>query len=68
MNIAFEAFALSFKNLTGIGNVTLNYIRELQKNDPDNRYYIYTIDGLLHAELQSEKWRHVQTGLACQHL
>lgn len=60
MNIAFEAFALSFKNLTGIGNVTLNYIRELQKNDPDNRYYIYTIDGLLHAELQSEKWRHVQ--------
>ncbi len=60
MRIAIETLSMSSKNLTGIGNVTLNYIRELQKIDPDNFYYIYTIDGLLHAGLPGEKWKHVQ--------
>ncbi|HQF09206.1 MAG TPA: glycosyltransferase family 1 protein [Spirochaetota bacterium] len=60
MRIAIEALSLSSKNLTGIGNVTLNYIRELQRLDPDNSYFIYTIDALLHADLPNEKWRHVR--------
>jgi glycosyltransferase involved in cell wall biosynthesis len=60
MRIAIEALSLSSKNLTGIGNVTLNYIREFQKADPDNSYYIYTIDGLNHAVLSGGRWSHVQ--------
>lgn len=60
MRIAIEALSLSSKNLTGIGNVTLSYIRELQRADPDNSYFIYTIDALLHADLPNEKWRHVR--------
>ncbi len=60
MRIAIEALSLSSKNLTGIGNVTLSYIRELQRTDPDNSYFIYTIDALLHADLPNERWRHAR--------
>ena len=59
MNIAIEAFALSLDRVTGIGNVVLNYINELQRLDPDNRYFVYTPDALNHARLDNPNWRHV---------
>jgi glycosyltransferase involved in cell wall biosynthesis len=60
MRIAIEAISLSSENITGIGNVTLHYIRELQKIDADNRYFIYTIDGLRHVDIREGRWEHIQ--------
>ena len=60
MRIAIEAISLSSENITGIGNVTLHYIRELQKIDADNQYFIYTIDNLLHADIRGDRWKHLQ--------
>jgi glycosyltransferase involved in cell wall biosynthesis len=60
MRIAIEALSLSSEQVTGIGNVTLHYIQELQKIDADNHYYIYTIDELLHVDLRGGRWNHVQ--------
>jgi len=60
MRIAIEAISLSSEHVTGIGNVTLHYIRELQKIDPDNHYFIYTIDDLLHVDIPGDRWKHVQ--------
>ena len=60
MRIAIEAISLSSENITGIGNVTLHYIRELQKIDADNHYFIYTIDDLLHVDIRGDMWKHVQ--------
>ncbi|MBP6993166.1 MAG: glycosyltransferase family 4 protein [Spirochaetes bacterium] len=59
MNIAFEAFALSLDKVTGVGNVALKYIEELQKIDRKNRYFVYTKDGLNHADLHESNWTHV---------
>lgn len=59
MNIAIEAFSLSLDRVTGIGNVVLNYISELQRLDRDNRYFVYTTDTLNHARLDNPNWRHV---------
>ncbi|MBN1497099.1 MAG: glycosyltransferase family 4 protein [Spirochaetes bacterium] len=59
MNIAIEAFALSMDKVTGVGNVALKYIEELQKIDRKNRYYVYTKDGLKHANLHKRNWTHV---------
>ncbi|OHD64077.1 MAG: hypothetical protein A2176_08695 [Spirochaetes bacterium RBG_13_51_14] len=59
MNIAIEAFPLSSEKLTGIGNVTLNYLRALEKIDAGNNYYIYTFDDLLHFDIPSKNWYHV---------
>jgi glycosyltransferase involved in cell wall biosynthesis len=60
MRIAIEAISLSSEHVTGIGNVTLHYIQELQKIDPDNQYFIYTIDDLLHVDISDDRWKHVQ--------
>src|SRR3990172_5614888 len=60
MRIAIEAFSLSSEQLTGVGNVTLNYLRELKKIDRDNRYYIYTIDELRYVSLSKGRWVHVR--------
>jgi glycosyltransferase involved in cell wall biosynthesis len=60
MNIAIEALSLSLDKLTGIGNVTLNYLRELEKADTGNSYYVYTIDELLHFNTAKKNWKHVK--------
>ncbi len=59
MKIAVEAHALSQKNITGVGNVVLHYINELQKIDQKNEYFIYTMDDLKHVDLKNEKWHYV---------
>lgn len=59
MNIAIEAFALSLDKVTGIGNVALKYIEELQKLDSVNRYFVYTTDGLKHVDLHNKNWSHI---------
>lgn len=58
MNIAIEAFSLSEATITGIGNVTLNYLTQLRLLDKENDYYVYTIDGLNHISLDG-RWRHI---------
>lgn len=58
MNIAIEAFSLSEETITGIGNVTLNYLTQLRRLDRENNYYVYTIDGLNHISLDG-RWRHI---------
>jgi len=67
MRIAIEALSLSSENVTGIGNVTLHYIQELQKIDADNHYYIYTIDELLHVAIRGGRWKHVQYNCWIKH-
>ena len=59
MNIAIESFSLSLNKITGIGNVNLNYLRELEKLDRDNNYFVYTLDGLLHFTITNPRWTHV---------
>jgi glycosyltransferase involved in cell wall biosynthesis len=60
MNIAIEAFALSSDKPTGIGNVIASYLQELKKIDRNNYYYVYTIDGLSHVNLNHNRWSHIQ--------
>lgn len=60
MKIAIEAFSLSSEKITGIGNVTLNYLKGLEAADTRNTYFIYTIDGLLHFKTEKNNWKHVQ--------
>jgi glycosyltransferase involved in cell wall biosynthesis len=59
MNIAIESFSLSLEKITGIGNVTLNYLKELEKLDATNNYFIYTLDDLLHFTITNPRWTHV---------
>lgn len=59
-NIAIEAFALSLEHVTGVGMVALHYIRELQKIDKSNNYFIYTIEDLKHPVATNNNWFHVQ--------
>ncbi len=56
MKIAIEANALSQEKITGVGNVVLHYINELQKIDQENSYYIYSMDGVKHADIVSDNW------------
>jgi glycosyltransferase involved in cell wall biosynthesis len=59
MRIAIEAHALSQDKITGVGNVVLHYMNELQKIDDKNEYFVYTMDDLKHVILHNKKWRHV---------
>lgn len=59
MRIAVEAHALSQDKLTGVGNVVLHYLNELQRLDEINEYFIYTVDDLMHVNITSPRWRHV---------
>ena len=59
MRIAVEAHALSQDTITGVGNVVLHYLNELQRIDGKNEYYIYTMDDLKHVILQNKKWHYV---------
>ena len=60
MRIAVEAHALSQDKITGVGNVVLHYMNELQKIDNTNEYYVYSMDDLKHVALHNKKWRHVE--------
>src|SRR4030065_358299 len=68
MRIAVEAHALSQDTITGVGNVVLHYLNELQKIDGSNEYFIYTMDDLQHVKLRSKKWRHVDFHYALKKL
>jgi len=59
MRIAVEAHALSQEKLTGVGNVVLHYLNELQRLDKANEYFIYTVEDLKHVTIASTRWRHV---------
>ena len=59
MRIAVEAHALSETRLTGVGNVVLHYLNELQKLDRANEYFIYTMDDLKHVTIANPRWRHI---------
>jgi len=59
MRIAVEAHALSQEKLTGVGNVILHYLNELQKLDNANDYFIYTMEDLKHVTISNPRWRHV---------
>ncbi|MBN2157994.1 MAG: glycosyltransferase family 4 protein [Spirochaetes bacterium] len=58
MRFAIEAHALSQDKITGVGNVILHYIAELQKIDRVNEYFIYAMDDLKHVEITNPNWRH----------
>jgi glycosyltransferase involved in cell wall biosynthesis len=60
MNIAIEAFSLSLDKITGVGNVALNYIDQLQKCDQMNKYFIYTSEALKHIQITNRNWTHVR--------
>ena len=53
MNIGFDAYYLSNRNNTGIGNVVLQIIRGLAKIDKKNRYVLFT-PGVVHKDIVSE--------------
>ncbi len=59
MRIAVEAHALSQDKLTGVGNVVLHYLNELQRIDKSNDYFIYTVEDLKHVTITSPRWHHV---------
>ncbi len=59
MRIAIEAHALSQDKLTGVGNVILHYLNELQKLDDANEYFIYAMGGLKHVTITNPRWRHI---------
>ncbi len=59
MRIAVEAHALSQDRLTGVGNVILHYLNELQKLDGSNDYFIYTMEDLKHVAITNPRWRHI---------
>jgi glycosyltransferase involved in cell wall biosynthesis len=59
MKIAVEAHALSENKLTGVGNVVLHYLNELQKLDRANEYFIYTMEELKHVTIANPRWRHI---------
>ena len=59
MKIAVEAHALSQDTITGVGNVVLHYLNQLQKIDTRNEYFIYSMDDLKHLAINNVKWRHV---------
>jgi glycosyltransferase involved in cell wall biosynthesis len=59
MRIAVEAHALSQDTITGVGNVVLNYLNQLQKIDTRNEYFIYSLDDLKHVAVTNAKWRYI---------
>lgn len=59
MRIAVEAHALSQDTITGVGNVVLHYLNQLQKIDTQNEYFIYSMDDLKHLAINNPKWRRV---------
>jgi len=59
MRIAVEAHALSQDTITGVGNVVLHYLNQLQKIDTQNEYFIYSMDDLKHVPINNAKWRYV---------
>ncbi|OHD63730.1 MAG: hypothetical protein A2176_14430 [Spirochaetes bacterium RBG_13_51_14] len=59
MRIAVETHALSQDNITGVGNVILHYLNELQKIDAANEYFIYVMDDLKHLAIRNPRWRYV---------
>jgi glycosyltransferase involved in cell wall biosynthesis len=59
MRIAVEAHALSQDTITGVGNVVLHYLNQLQKIDTQNEYFIYSMDDLKHVAINNAKWRYV---------
>src|SRR5690606_35251047 len=60
MQIAVEAHALSQEKITGVGNVILHYLNELQRLDDANEYVVYTMEGLKHLEITNPRWRHME--------
>lgn len=60
MRIAVEAHALSQEKITGVGNVILHYLNELQRLDDANEYFIYTMEDLKHLAIKNPRWRHVE--------
>jgi glycosyltransferase involved in cell wall biosynthesis len=68
MRIAVEAHALGQDAITGVGNVVLHYLNELQRIDDTNEYFIYTMDGLKHVTLRNEQWRHIDFNYALKRL
>lgn len=60
MKIAVEAHALSQEKITGVGNVILHYLNELQRLDDANEYVVYTMEGLKHLEITNPRWRHME--------
>jgi glycosyltransferase involved in cell wall biosynthesis len=59
MRIAVEAHALTDEAITGVGNVILHYLNELQKLDTENEYFIYAMDDLKHLVFKNPKWRYI---------
>jgi glycosyltransferase involved in cell wall biosynthesis len=59
MIIAVEAHALSQNTITGVGNVILHYLNQLQNIDTQNEYFIYSMDDLKHVSINNAKWRYV---------
>ncbi|MGL4369683.1 MAG: glycosyltransferase family 4 protein [Spirochaetota bacterium] len=53
MNIGFDAFFLSMKENTGIGNVVLQLLRGLSGADDHNRYFLFT-PGIAHQDIADE--------------
>jgi len=43
LTIAIEAFALGDNFLSGIGTLALNYLKQIQKLDKENKYIIYSM-------------------------
>ncbi|MBN1495209.1 MAG: glycosyltransferase family 4 protein [Spirochaetes bacterium] len=60
MKIAVEAHALSQEKITGVGNVILHYLNELQRIDTKNEYFIYTMEDLKHLNIGAPRWHHVE--------
>jgi glycosyltransferase involved in cell wall biosynthesis len=59
MRIAVEAHALCQDKITGVGNVVLHYLNELQRIDDDNEYFIYAMEDLKHFVTTGPKWHYV---------
>lgn len=57
--IAVEAFALSDEKISGIGNVILNYLKEVQRIDKSNYYIIYSQRSIKHLNKSIKNWTYI---------
>ncbi|MCP4130476.1 MAG: glycosyltransferase family 4 protein [bacterium] len=64
LRIAIDAVQLNRGNITGIGNVIVNYLVELQKIDTTNEYIICPCGVLKHVEINNPKWQVYSSGIA----
>jgi glycosyltransferase involved in cell wall biosynthesis len=60
MKVAIEVNALSQSYLTGVGSVVQNYIKQFQKLDKQNEYFLYSQDKILNIEIFNPNWEIVE--------